>query len=36
MIERIKYKDEEIAIIIRNSYKKKGCEFFTPNFYSQQ
>lgn len=36
MIERIKYKKEEIAIIIRNSYNKNGCEFFTPNFYSQQ
>ena len=27
MIERIKYKKEEIAIIIRNSYNKNGCEF---------
>jgi len=36
MIEKIINKDIEIAIIIRNSYKKDGIEFFTPNNYSQQ
>jgi len=36
MIERIIYKEQELAIIIRNSFKKKGCEFFTPENYSQQ
>jgi hypothetical protein len=36
MIERIIYKEQELAIIIRNSFKKNGCEFFTPENYSQQ
>jgi len=36
MIERIVFGDLELAIIIRNSFKKDGIEFFTPNDYSQQ
>jgi mannose-6-phosphate isomerase-like protein (cupin superfamily) len=36
MLERINYKNHEIAIIIRNSYTNNGCQFFTPEDYSQQ
>jgi len=36
MIEKIVYKNQELAIIIRNNFKKEGVEFFTPNDYSQQ
>ena len=36
MIERIELKDETLAIIIRNNYKKDGIEFFTPGDFSQQ
>lgn len=36
MIERIIYKDIELALIIRHSFKKDGIEFFTPGTYSQQ
>lgn len=36
MIERIVYKDIELALIIRHSFKKDGIEFFTPGTYSQQ
>lgn len=35
-IETIKYKDNIIAIIIRNDYSKDGIEFFTPEDFSQQ
>lgn len=36
MIERIVYKEKELALIIRRSFKKEGIEFFTPDTYSQQ
>ncbi len=36
MIETIKHKDQIIAIIIRNDYRSKGTEFFTPGSFSQQ
>lgn len=36
MIERIYYKDKELALILRNAYRSEGIEFFTPNNYSQQ
>lgn len=36
MIERIFDNSIELALIIRNSFKKDGIEFFTPNDYSQQ
>ena len=36
MIEKIVYKNQELAIIIRNNFQKEGVEFFTPNDYSQQ
>jgi len=36
MIERIKHLDKELALVIRNSFKKEGIEFFTPDDYSQQ
>ena len=36
MIERICYKDQELALIIRHSYKAEGIKFFTPDTYSQQ
>jgi mannose-6-phosphate isomerase-like protein (cupin superfamily) len=36
MIERIAHEDKELALIIRNSYRKDGIEFFTPSTYSQQ
>ncbi|NIQ13649.1 MAG: hypothetical protein GTO02_04340 [Candidatus Dadabacteria bacterium] len=35
-IERVKYKNSIIAIIIRSDYNKEGIEFFTPNEFSQQ
>ncbi|QPK63427.1 hypothetical protein IVG45_21945 [Methylomonas sp. LL1] len=36
MIERINNQDQELAVIIRHSFKKEGIEFFTPGTYSQQ
>lgn len=36
MIKTIVYNNQQFAIIIKNSYKKEGVEFFTPNDYSQQ
>lgn len=36
MIERIVNKDKELALIIRQSFRKDGIEFFTPGTYSQQ
>lgn len=35
-IERIKHGAQELALIIRHSFKKDGIEFFTPGTYSQQ
>ena len=34
--EEIKYKDELLAIIIRNDHSTSGVDFYTPNEYSQQ
>jgi mannose-6-phosphate isomerase-like protein (cupin superfamily) len=36
MIKTIIHNNIQLAIIIRNNYKKDGIEFFTPNEYSQQ
>lgn len=36
MIERILNKEQELALIIRHSFRKDGIEFFTPGTYSQQ
>ena len=36
MIERIVNEDNELALIIRHSFRKDGIEFFTPGTYSQQ
>jgi mannose-6-phosphate isomerase-like protein (cupin superfamily) len=36
MIDRITYRDQELALIIRHDYRKDGIEFFTPETYSQQ
>lgn len=36
MIEKIKNKEEILAIIITNDFDKEGIEFVTPNDYSQQ
>ena len=36
MIEKIAYKSDNLAIIIRRSFEKDGIEFFTPDEYSQQ
>lgn len=36
MVKTIIHNNQQIAIIIKNSYKKEGIEFFTPNDYSQQ
>ena len=35
-IERITHGAQELALIIRRSFKKDGIEFFTPGTYSQQ
>ena len=35
-IERINHKEQELALIIRRSFRKDGIEFFTPGAYSQQ
>ena len=34
--ERITHLNIELALILRNSYKGEGIQFFTPNTYSQQ
>lgn len=36
MIDRITFGTQELALIIRHSFKKEGIEFFTPGTYSQQ
>lgn len=36
MIEQIKHNSKIISIIIRNSFKKAGISFLTPDEYSQQ
>lgn len=36
MIERIEHEGQELALIIRHSFRKDGIEFFTPGTYSQQ
>jgi mannose-6-phosphate isomerase-like protein (cupin superfamily) len=36
MLEEIKYKEEILAIIVRNDFSKEGIAFFTPNDFSQQ
>lgn len=36
MIKTITNNFQQLAIIIKNNYKKDGVEFFTPNDYSQQ
>jgi mannose-6-phosphate isomerase-like protein (cupin superfamily) len=36
MIQNIIHNNQQLAIIIKNDYKKDGVEFFTPNEYSQQ
>ena len=36
IVERIKYKNEEIAIIVKKGYEPKGLEFLTPENYNQQ
>jgi hypothetical protein len=36
MLDRILDNGKELALIIRNSFKKDGIEFFTPGNYSQQ
>ena len=35
-IERIIHGSQELALIIRRSFRKEGIEFFTPGSYSQQ
>jgi len=35
-IERIIHDSQELALIIRRSFRKDGIEFFTPGSYSQQ
>ncbi len=36
MIESIRHRGEELALILRHNFKKDGVEFFTPGTYSQQ
>jgi hypothetical protein len=36
MLQEIKYDDQLLAIILRNSYTSDGIEFFTPSNFSQQ
>ena len=36
MVEQILNNNEILAIILRNSYKNDGIEFFTPEYFSQQ
>lgn len=35
-IERISHGTDELALILRRSFRAEGIEFFTPNSYSQQ
>lgn len=36
LIDRICHDGQELAVIIRHSFKREGIEFFTPPTYSQQ
>jgi len=36
MIEKVVYKEEEFALIVRNNYCKAGVNFITSGHYSQQ
>jgi mannose-6-phosphate isomerase-like protein (cupin superfamily) len=36
MVEKVRFEDLELAVIIRRSYTKPGIEFFTDNNSSQQ
>lgn len=36
MIERVTSSGQELALIVRNTFKCEGLEFFTPSTYSQQ
>lgn len=36
MIEKVTYKNDILAIIVRRDFNKPGINFFTPNDYSQQ
>ena len=36
MIDRIIHQNQELALIIRHTFRKTGIEFFTPGTYSQQ
>lgn len=35
-VERICYGGQELAVIVRHSFRRDGIEFFTPGSYSQQ
>jgi len=36
VIQRVVHHQQELALIIRKSFRKEGIEFFTPGHYSQQ
>jgi hypothetical protein len=36
MVTRVIFQNSELAIILRNSFKTNGIEFFTPSDFSQQ
>lgn len=36
MIENVTHNEKLLSVIIRNDYKSKGIEFFTPDDFSQQ
>ena len=36
MMEKVTYKNDILAIIVRGDFNKPGINFFTPNDYSQQ
>ena len=36
MLNKISYKEQELAIIIKANFKRPGISFFTPDEYSQQ
>ncbi len=36
MIDRISHRGVELALIIRNNFRREGIAFFTPGTYSQQ
>lgn len=36
LVEKIRHKEQMLALILRGSYHAKGIEFFTPNDFSQQ